>query len=149
MAKRRYAQDTTVPVARAQEQIKALVRGRLDAERTMFGDKPGWAVFGFVAAGRQIRIEMPLDDDRPQTERAAWRRVHLMVKARITEIQEGLIDLDGAFMPFLVLSDGRTFDQLARPAIEAHYATGRVPDLLPSGAPLALPAVAGEVSIGQ
>lgn len=132
MTKRRYAEDTSVPVGRSQQQIRDMLK-RIDADGFLFGDADGRVMVQFRTHGRVARIVQPLPDDRPQTERMIWRHILLLVTARVTEIQNEMLTFDEAFMPHLMLPDGSTFRDTALPAISQTYETGEMPALMPGG----------------
>ena len=130
--KRRYAQNTTVPIERSQAAIRKLL-DRVDADQFMFGGDGSRIVIGFRAHDRYVRIDLPIEDDKPQTERMKWRHAVLYITARVTEIQNEMLSFDEAFLPNLVLPDGSTFRDLALPAVTQTYETGELPALLPGG----------------
>lgn len=128
--KRRYAEDTSVPVSRSQQHVRDMLK-RIDADMFMFGDDSERILIAFRAQGRQVKIELPKPDDTPQGERMIWRQLLLLVTARVTEIQNEISDFDTAFMPHIMLSDGRVLGERARMAIHESYTTGQIPALLP------------------
>jgi hypothetical protein len=65
-----------------------------------------------------------------QEERRRWRVLLLRVKARLEEIAEG-VSFEEAFMPFVVLPDGRTVREYVLPEVKRAYEMGVMPKMLP------------------
>jgi hypothetical protein len=146
-----YAKDTAVPSERSRAEIERTLE-RYGATAFMYGWAAGRAVIGFEAEGRRYRLLLPLPDktefartpgqNRPRTQEGAraayeqavrqrWRALALWVKAMLEGAEAGIITLQEALQPFLVLPDGRTVGEWLSPQIEAVYRNGQMPPMLP------------------
>lgn len=147
-----YAATTDVPVEQTQADIEATLR-RYGA--TAFGR--GWdglrAVVLFELAGRKIRIGITLPDPDAkemlkatdgrrltpreregryqQALRTRWRAFLLVIKAKCESVESGILTLEEAWLPHVVMANGKTVGEWATPQIEAMYETGQMPALLP------------------
>jgi hypothetical protein len=131
-----YAKGTSVSVSSSQQEIgRVLTRYEIDTYR--FGQEPGWAVLEFFMAGFPVRIGVPIPpaptedkvyngrtgrwvQTRPKWEqdvKERWRGLVLLLKANLEAVEMGLVSVEQAFMPFLVLKDGRTLGDVALPTI--------------------------------
>ncbi len=149
----RYASDTTVPVDRSRAEIERTLE-RYGATAFMYGWDGQKAAISFDIAGRRYRIILPLPDKAapeftrtpktrdlrsPEAARAAWeqatrqrwRALALWIKAVLEAAESGITTISQALQPFVVLPDGRTAGEWLAPQIDAAYATGRMPALLP------------------
>ncbi len=135
--KRRYAEGTSVSPARSQAEIEKLI-GRIDGDNFTTTNGSQHIMVAFEAYNRTVRIVLDMPDDRDTTRRMIWRHMVLYVKARVTEIQEGILDFDSAFLPHLMLPDGGVFGDVARPALRQAFAGRPLPSLIPGGGPLPL-----------
>lgn len=155
-----YAKNTTVPVDKTRSEIeKTLVR--YGASGFMYGWDGGRAVVAFQMNGRRVRMTLQLPDtnDRefmyakvnqtsygrrrtPKQQEAAWeqacrqkwRALLLVIKAKLEAVEAGITTLDDEFLSGVMLPDGRTVGEWARPQIELVYLTGQMPPLLPASA---------------
>ena len=151
----RFAANTSVPVARTQEEIQALLR-RYGAAGFMMGEEGNKVFFCFKTHDRFVKMTTNMPDPKsrefthtpsrqtprsPKETQAAheqgirqrWRSLLLRVKARFEEIEDGQVTFDEAFMPYLVLPDGTTMKEWAEYEIPKVYALGEMPKLLPGG----------------
>lgn len=131
-ARKPYAAETTVTVAKSQTELRALL-GKYGVERFGIIEEPGLAVVMFQHEGLNHRLALPLRDarhsdfayspggryrDQKQREAAArqegmarWRLLVLAVKARL-ELAAALGQSVGAaFTEYRVLADGRTVQE--------------------------------------
>lgn len=146
-----FAAETEVTWARSRNEIEAMLD---KAGATKFG----FVVVGeittlaFEHAGLRYRFQvrypgalddyvrtMPSGRPRPgdkvptaqaQLYRIRWRSLALSVKARLAEVESGLTDLQGAFLPYLLLPNGETVAEQTRGPIALAYRGREVP-LLP------------------
>lgn len=151
----RYAETTAVPSERSRSEIERTL-ARYGATGFMYGWEGNRAIVAFQADQRRVKFELPLPDrfDRafthterlnilrsPSAQEAAyeqavrqrWRALALVIKAKLEAVQAGITVFEDEFMAHLVLPDGRTMGQWARPQIAAAYETGRMPALLGAG----------------
>lgn len=68
---------------------------------------------------------------REQGHREAWRRVVLVVKAKLEIIADGGSTLEREFLADVLLPDGRTVHELLAQQLEQAYTDGAMPPLLP------------------
>lgn len=73
-----------------------------------------------------------------QETRTRWRALLLSIKAKLAAVQAGIESFESAFLPYVLLPDGRTVATAVLPLIADAYDSGRMP------AALALPAHADE-----
>jgi hypothetical protein len=157
----RYAKDTDVSVARSRAEIEDTV-ARYGAEQFVSGWRAGEAVIGFIIAGRQIRFVLPLPDkaarafthgrvNQSRTEqrlsddaalkrweqacRQRWRALALLVKAQLEAVESGITTIEDAFLAHVVLPNGETVGQWAKPQLAVAYERGTMPKLLPGPEP--------------
>jgi hypothetical protein len=137
----RFAERTSVPVGQTRAQLETLLR-RYGADQMLVGWRDGAAVVGFRIKGLQIKLtlQLPTGDDRAaeaETKRL-WRSLLLVVKAKLEACNSGIAVLEDEFAAYVVMPNGSTFGDWARPQIAHMYETGDMPPLLPE-TPLALP----------
>lgn len=155
----RYAEQTSVSADKSRAEIERIL-ARYGADQFMYGWAPGRAVIAFHAYERRVKFELPLPDRNArefthtpsrgyrrsdveqvaaydQAVRQRWRALALVIKAKLEAVEAGITIFEDEFMAHLVLPDGRTMGEWARPQIAAAYADGKMPALLP-GAPAAL-----------
>ncbi len=130
----RYAAGTRVPVTQSRLELERTLE-RYGADQFVYGSDGDEWVVRFRASGRyvQMRIEKP-EDERDQRQR--WRALVLVVKAKLESIESGLETFEEAFLANVILPDGSTFGDWARPALEKAYSSGEMPKnllALPSG----------------
>jgi len=93
------------------------------------------AVIVFVASERRIRFDLPLptgDSDKDEkAKRQKWRALLLCIKAKLEGVESKIETFEEAFLAHVVLPDGLTMLQHAKPAIEQAYKSGDMPPLLP------------------
>lgn len=145
-----YAEGTTVPAEQSQMEIEKLLR-RYGA--TTFGR--GWrgnnALLGFEIKDRKLRVVLPLPTEEEfrydtlrrkrtnqQTEEAyahetrrRWRSLLLVLKAQLEAVTSGILTIEEALMPWVVLPTGQTMAEWAAPQMARLYERGQIPDLLP------------------
>lgn len=149
-----YASGTEVSAERSKAEIERTLE-RFGADQFM----SGWdadrriAVVSFRLSGRMIRLTLPLpsaDDPmvaltpsgRARTEaqrrdelaketRRRWRALLLVIKAKLTAVQDGISTLEREFLSDLVLPNGSTVSEWMAPQIAQAYEQGNMPALLP------------------
>lgn len=151
----RYAQNTEVSTERSKAEIERLL-SRYKADQFMTGWKDQQAVIGFKMNNRVIRFLLPLpsrdekrftqtatgrtrrhqtDQDKiklwEQACRQSWRALALVIKAKLEAVAAGITEFENEFMAHIVMPDGKTVGEHARPMIESAYKTGKMQPLLP------------------
>jgi hypothetical protein len=128
----RYASRTAVPASKTRGEIEAALK-RYGADQFIFGSQAGKVVLGFRYQGRMVRFNVPMPDEdkAPQAFRSRWRAVLLSIKAKLESVQSGIEEFDDAFMAQIVLPNGQTMSDHAKPLIARAYESGSMPPLLP------------------
>src|SRR5258708_7057641 len=119
----------------------------------MYGWADGKAILAFRANERQVRFDLPLPDRNDsafqftptkrykrndseaekayeQAVKQRWRALSLVIKAKLEAVEAGITVFEDEFLAHLVLPDGKTMGQWARPQIESMYKGGKMPPLL-------------------
>lgn len=148
----KYAEGTQVSTDRTIGQIKGEIT-RFGADSfTMFEshDKLG---IEFECRGRKVRFVVTLPDRRDERFttshggkrrrsdsqaynawegecRRLYRSLHMVVKAKLAAIDDGVATFDQEFLPYLVMRDGMTLMEHVQPKLE----NGSMPLMLPAGA---------------
>lgn len=146
----RYAQGTEVASDRSRAEIERTLE-RYGADSFYYATQPGRATIGCRMRGRILKISVPLpaasefaltptrqqrterqqQELREQEVRRRWRVLALVIKATFEAIESGVLDFDTALLGWLMLPDGSTMGEWARPQIEAAYDAKQMPPLLP------------------
>jgi len=149
-----YAKGTTVTTDRSRAELERTLT-RYGAHRFSYGTEPDGARIMFEAAGRVVRFDIPFpsiveftrspggvtrtvaqrEKARDQAIRERWRALLLVVKAKLEAIASGIETFDDAFMPHIVLPDGKTAGEWLSPQIAVVYETGEMPLTLPGARP--------------
>lgn len=147
----KYAENTNVSSEISRLEIeKTLIR--YGAEQFAYGTLPGKAIIAFAMQNRQVKIILPLpkkEDFRytpgrrierteksqyeawEQACRQRWRALHLVIKAKLEAIEDGISTFDKEFLSDVVLPDGRTAGDFLLPQLAAAYESGKMPATLP------------------
>lgn len=149
-----YAEKTTVPVGKTQEDLKRMIE-KHGGDSFMAGSLRATGEVGviFDAFNRRFRILLKMESEeklkvdgrgsirseesfkraKAQAERSAWRLIYLIVKARIECIEAGCETFEQAFLPYMLIPDtGKVLAEQVVPAIEQSYSGTPVKNLLTS-----------------
>jgi hypothetical protein len=149
----RYAENTSVSSEKSRAEIEAILR-RYDADQFMYGWGASEAVLAFRARGRNVKFVLPLPDRRSrefthtperglerspaqveaayeQAVRQRWRALALVIKAKLEAVEAGITEFEDEFLAHILLADGSTVGQWARPQIAYVYEQGGMPELMP------------------
>lgn len=85
----------------------------------------GWS--GWTRQRREAWVK----DKAAQRERESWRRLLLLVKAKLEIVAEGASSFEREFLCDILLPDGQTVHEALAPQLVAAYETGDMPPLLP------------------
>ena len=149
-----YAERTSVNVVASISELDKMVT-KHGATGFAYGRDSGRNRVMFRMADRMVRFEVPSPDwhdfistpaGRRRTQRAAqdlanaeerrrWRSLVLVVKALLVGINDGVISLSDAFLPYTVLPSGETVGEWAGPQLDTAYATAQMPALMPGALP--------------
>ncbi len=134
-----YAQSTKVPIDRTRSEIEQVLK-KAGASAFVFGWNDASAQVFFEIANRKVKfvLALPKQPGKPtpkweQQCRSRWRGLLLCIKAKIEAVEAGIETFEEAFMPHIVLADGKTVTEHVRPWIKEIYDTGTVPKLLGPG----------------
>jgi hypothetical protein len=127
MTRRVYAEDTKVSSAQSRAQIETILR-KAGANRIATMDEPLEAIGMFMLAGRLIRLRIEIPGDADEQKRwAIWRAVHLVVKAKIEAVAQGITTVEQEWLAHVVLPDGSTVGDWIEPQLQVAYDKGRMP----------------------
>lgn len=153
MPESRFARTTTVPVNRTRAELLDLLANYGVRNDVGIATAGGRAVCQFLVDNRHIRITLPLpkpdhfattstgrarsdqsaQQAYDQAERQVWRALLLIVKSALEAMSYGVLSIDQAFMPWLVLPDHQTVGDHIVPWVEHAYQTHDIPPLLGFG----------------
>lgn len=129
--KGQYAVRTKVPTQQTRGEIEQLLR-KYGADSFGYAQELTRVSLGFRANGRMVRFTVMMPDERQEAAamRSRWRALLLCIKAKLESVACGIETFDEAFMPHVVMPDGKTVSQHALPGIKQAYETGKMPPLL-------------------
>lgn len=149
-----FAEGTSVPIERSKAEIEGMLI-RYGADQFVSGWGEQEARIQFRANGRYVRFVLPIPkwDEKRFTQhpryacktrtageaskaweaelRRLWRALALVVKAKLEAVESGIVGFEDEFMAHIVMPDGKTVAEHARPMIAEAYKTGKVAALLP------------------
>ena len=154
-----YAANTEVPVERSRAELERTL-SRYGATSFAYGWQASSAVVMFEAHGRRIQFVLPLPDrDDPvfttyrhssgrmlnrteaaaekaweQAQRARWRALNLVVKAKLEAVESGITTFEQEFLAHTMLPSGETVGDWIEPQLDQAYALGTMPPMLALGA---------------
>jgi hypothetical protein len=134
----RYAETTKVTPERSRAEIEATLK-RYGADQFMTGWSGDDAVIGFRIKGMYIRLSLRApkssygtsETKRRQAIRQRWRALLLVIKAKLEAVESGISTVEEEFLSHILIGDGQTFGEWARPQLEETYRTGLMPPQLP------------------
>lgn len=150
-----YAETTVVSVEKSISEIIALIK-KAGANRVAQAEEPGLIAIQFFLEDRMLRFsvqlaaieDMPAADrhgyrldpavrekKRQQRHRQRARALLLVIKAKLESVESGVETFEEAFLANVVMPDGRTVGQMARPQIAHAYETGEAPAMFLLGGP--------------
>lgn len=129
---RKYATKTKVPIAETQRAIEQEL-SKHGATGFAFGWQAGKASLMFLIGGKQYRFELRLCDD-DQQNRASWRALYLVVKAKLVAVQNEISTFEAEFLSAMVMPNKRTLGEMILPQMDKLQIDGQLPKLLPWGA---------------
>lgn len=134
-----YAETTKVPVGQTRLEIEKLLT-KHGADAFGFMGEIGSARIAFRLKGRHYRMMLPLPtangpgsarkDQAGQIERARWRALLLIIKARLEAVAAGITTIEDEFLAATVLPDGSTVGEWAKPELALAYEGGGMPGRL-------------------
>lgn len=150
-----YAEKTSVPSDRSRAEIEKTL-ARYGADQFMYGWGIGEAVIAFRADGRNVKFVLPMPDRNAkefthtpsrgtrrtesqaaeafeQAVRQRWRALTLVIKAKLEAVEAGITVFEDEFLAHIMLPDGSTVGQWARPQLAIAYESNKMPALMPGG----------------
>ena len=147
-----YARNTDVSSGRTKEEIEKTLM-RYGATGFAYGWQGDKAVIGFSLADRMMRFDLPLPDraskefthtptgrnrrdmdsqhkEWEQACRQRWRALALVIKAKLEAVHSDITTVEEEFLAHIVMPNGKTFGEWARPQIQQSYKNKRMPPLL-------------------
>ncbi|PCI04584.1 MAG: hypothetical protein COB78_09840 [Hyphomicrobiales bacterium] len=146
-----YARNTAVSARKSRMELEGMLE-KFGAYRIATLVDRDTSMVAFSAHDRQIRLSLPVPqlDDRKFTHtptgkkrdahgtqvelekeiRRRWRSLVLLVKAKITAINDGIVEFEEEFLPHVVMADGSTVFERAKEQISIEYETGKPTQLL-------------------
>jgi hypothetical protein len=139
-----FAENTSVPATRTQEQIKNTLT-KYGATGFMIGESSGKAMVAFEMKSRRVKfmLDLPVfgvtkvtqyvklsQEKCDQQVRVKWRCLLLAIKAKLECQASGISTFEQEFMAHIVLPNGETIGQTILPQIDHSYKTGAMPPLL-------------------
>lgn len=134
----RYAKNTSVPISRSKAQIEDTLL-RYDITEFGMGVSPRGDGIIFKKDGKVYKINVPnpnRDDysteiKYEQARRQRWRILLISIKAKLEEIEAGLISFDDQFLAYMALPNGTTVGDFMRlPENRERLAKTKMPKLL-------------------
>lgn len=148
----RYASNTTVSAEKSKTEIERTL-AKYGADAFFYQVEGAHAQVGFRFQNFRFRLDLDMPD-RSEFERTPtgqiryeeniqsawekacrqrWRALAGYIKMTLEAVETGIIDLQTALMPHIIMPDNTTLGQWVLPAVEQSYLTGTMPKMLPSG----------------
>jgi len=136
----RYAKQTKVPISRSKAQIEDTFV-RYGIEEFGFGSSPRGDGVLFKNNGRVYKLNVPnpdkdnfsTDQKYEQARRQRWRILLLSIKAKLEEIEAGLVSFEDQFLAYMALPNGSTVGEFMQlPENAERLAETKMPKLLTS-----------------
>lgn len=126
----KYAKDTSVEIAQTIKDIEWEVE-KYGGGQFYFGQMPSQLVVGFSKDERQVRFQVPLQENAPQANRSMARALFLVIKSNLVAAESGVQSFQDAFLSNILLPNNQTLGQSVREQIALAYETKEMPTLLP------------------
>jgi hypothetical protein len=151
----KFAANTEVPVDRSRAELEKILE-KYGASQFIYGTEKNRVVIGFSMHDRMVRFNIPMPDKTDkeittyktgwqtktrtagaieekfnQAMRQRWRALVLVIKAKLEASESGITDFETEFLSHIILPDGSTVGQWAKPQIQKAYTAGNMPQLLP------------------
>lgn len=147
---RRYAEGTTTTVNASRNEIEALVR-KFGAHQILAYEDKERAIVQFTARDRMVRLTLavPSEESMSRTPtglqrsvgalaeakdkemKRLWRALVLLVRAKITAVNEEIVTFEEEFLSHVVMADGKTVYEHSKENIRLSYESGHSQTLLP------------------
>lgn len=135
-----YAKGTTVSVAKSKMEIeRILAKYKADQFGIAVDNSQQRAAIHFRIQKWIVRFELQLpssrEDDRKVMQR--WRALVLTVKAKLESIESNIETFEEAFLPHIVMPDGKRFTDWIQPQLQEMRESGKMPATLMLTGPIA------------
>ena len=150
-----YAANTQVPSDRSRGEIERTLQ-RYGADQFMCGWGNGEAILAFRAEERNVQFRLPMPDRlarefthtpgrgnvrsvaqadaaHQQAVRQRWRALALVIKAKLEAVEAGITEFESEFLAHILLPDGTTVGQWAKPQLAHVYDDGGMLAIMPGG----------------
>lgn len=129
-----YAQYTTVPVEKSMEELR-LALTKFGAKDLSYGSNDGHTYIAFDYQETKIKLMFPMPcppkkessnaavKKYEQYRRTKWRQIVLCIKAKMESIVSGIETFEEAFLPHIVLEDGKLLGKQVLSMIDIHRGT--------------------------
>lgn len=147
-----YASDTKVSEDRSRAEIERMLM-RYGADEFGYMSRKTEAMIQFVYRKITVRMRVPMPDrddtqftqtpntERPRTDaqafaawqkevRRRWRSLCLVIKALLVGVDDGVLEFEQAFMPYIVWGNDLTTSELLLPKMKEAIAAGAMPKQL-------------------
>jgi len=144
---RRYAHNTVVDAAKSRMDIERTLK-RFGASGFAFAIMGDRATLFFEARNKRIRFNLPEpkatlklyhvnypnDKQVEAEERRLWRSLFMAIKSKLDVVESGISSFETEFLPYMELTDGRTFAEAAQdPTFAERLSASARPSLLALG----------------
>jgi hypothetical protein len=149
----RYAEKTEVTSDRSRAEIERTLR-RYGATAFAYGWTDTEATVMFELADRRIRFRLPMPDrnarqfthtpgkglrrtpeaaekEWEQAQRQRWRALALVIKAKLEAVEAGITTVEQEFLAHIMLPNGSTVGEWAKPQLAIAYERESMPALMP------------------
>ena len=142
---RNYAKGTSVDSIKSRIELEVMLQ-RFGAGQIATMMDQEQAIVQFFAQDRLIRLTLPMpsaedhsiafsptgksrtsgaiEKAHDQEVRRRWRSLVLLVKAKITAINDHIVEFEEEFLPHVVMADGATLYERTKKPIALEYETG-------------------------
>lgn len=138
-----YAQKTTVTVAKSKHDIEAVIT-RFGATSFLSGYDGNRVFVAFRFKERNVKFTMttPLPGgthrfstaaSREAEERRLWRCLYLLIKAKLTAVQDGIVVFDQEFYAHVLTATGETIYERTKDQLALEYKENKVQPLMIGG----------------
>lgn len=146
-----YAKGTSVSTEKSLNEIRSTLK-RYEATSFVMMEQEKSVIVAFEMLNRRVRFVLPLplrdnfkvkygtslriatQEQFDKAVRECYRALVLTIKAKLQSVESGIETMDEAFMAQMVIADGRTMSEWAKPQLEQLYGgQQKMPPMLSSG----------------
>jgi hypothetical protein len=128
-----YAKYTTVAVSKSKQEIEHIIAKYKGDQYGIMTDSAG------LRAAVQFRIDkwivrfelkLPSANEENQQVKSRWRALLLAIKAKLESVESNIESFEEAFLPHIVMPDGRRFSTWVQPQLTDMRDSGTMPQTL-------------------